>query len=232
VLVDLDLAAIQCAGDELLSPVLRKRMSLLQCDISGDVSGTLAHLSRHQDWHKLKEKGAEAVFDVAAQCLQQCSVPNPPDIQNLGAGEFGLVISSLVLSQLFSYPLLDMLDSIERVAPSMLGEQERHYQYQEAAQAFRIRIITAHLRLLRGLLDIGGTIVLLSDRHGFVFDGYDTATSHRRTIPLVPRIFADLVHDAFPIIEEAKWEWITDLPQKGLPGRGYEVVGYVLKPRE
>ncbi len=52
---------------------------------------------------------------------------------------------------------------------------------------------------------------------------------HRRSLPLVPRIFPELVRDAFTVIEEAQWEWLADLPEKERPGRGYEVAGYILK---
>jgi hypothetical protein len=48
-------------------------------------------------------------------------------------------------------------------------------------------------------------------------------------MPLVPRIFPALVREVFTIAEEAQWEWITDLPEKDRPGRGYEASGYVLK---
>jgi hypothetical protein len=149
-------------------------------------------------------------------------------------GEFGVVVSSLVLSQLFSYPILDVLEHIQTLAPSLLGEQERHRRYQEAAQEFRLRIIHAHLHLLRNLIDVGGVVVLLSDIRGFVFNvhGTDHDASHRRSIPLVPRTLPELVEQHFSVIEEQKWEWLTDLPEKERPGRGYEVVGYVLKASE
>ena len=39
----------------------------------------------------------------------------------------------------------------------------------------------------------------------------------------------ELVRECFHVIEERHWEWITDLPGEGKLGRGYEVVGYVLK---
>ncbi len=125
-----------------------------------------------------------------------------------------------------------MLDSIQRIAPSLLNEQERHRRYQDAAQNFRIRIINAHLHLLRTLLDEGGIAVLLSDIRGFVFtvQGTDHDATHRRALPLVPRTFPDLVRNTFTIVEEVQWEWLTDLPTRDRPGRGYEVVGYVLKP--
>ena len=232
VLADLDLASMQQARDELTSSALRKQIHLLKCDISGGVSHNLARLIAQQNWSQLASQGARAVFDAAALCLEQCPVPDPPQFQELSPGNFGLVVSSLVMTQLFSYPILDVLDGIQRVAPSLLNEQERHRRYQDAAQDFRIRIINAHLHLLRTLLDAGGVAVLLSDIRGFVFNvhGTDHDATHRRAIPLVPRIFPDLVHDTFTITEEVQWEWLTDLPTKERPGRGYEVVGYVLKP--
>src|SRR5205823_11489228 len=134
-------------------------MLLVQCDISGGVSTHLKRLLAKQSWDLLVSRGAQTVFDVAAECLEQCPVPDPPELEGVGTSEFGLVISSLVLSQLFSYPLLDVLDLVQRIAPQLLGEQERHHRYQEAAQAFRIRIIQAHFHLVQSLVDVGGSIV-------------------------------------------------------------------------
>jgi len=230
VLVDFDLASMERGRDELTSPALLKRVSLLTCDISGGVSASLNRLIEQQLWDKLVPQGAQVIFDAAARCLEQCAVPDPPEIEDLHAGESGVVISSLVLSQLFSYPLLDILDHVQRIAPSYLGEQERHRRYQEAAETFRVRVIQAHLHLLRELVDMGGLVALICDVRGFVFDvnGAGNDAGHRRTMPLVPRIFFDLVQSNFSILEEAQWEWITDLPEKGKLGRGYEVVGYVL----
>ncbi len=229
VLADLDLAAMQHGCDELTSSALRKRIRFVQCDITGGVSSNLASLIRRQDWQKLVSQGSQALFDALALCLEQCQVPDPPEIYALQPGDFGFVISSLVLSQLFSYPLLDALDHVQTVAPSLVSEQERHRRYQEAAQAFRIRIINAHLHFLRSLLDIGGIAVLLSDSslldiggiavllsdiRGFVFNVYGTDhdVAHRRSLPLVPRIFPELVRDTFTVVGEAQWEWLADLP--------------------
>ncbi len=238
VLADLDIAALRAASDEITSATLNKRLRLLQCDISSSngepkrgISATLTRLINNQDWGQLVSQGPQAVFDAAALCLEQCPVPDPPEIHTLAPDSFGLVISSLVVSQLFSYPLLDVLDTIKQVAPKLLGEQERHRRYQDAAQDFRARIINAHLHLIHDLLDIGGRAVLLSDIRGFVFNvhGTDHDASHRRALPLVPRTFPDLVRDTFDVVEEQHWEWITDLPENERPGRGYEVSGYVLK---
>jgi hypothetical protein len=230
VLADLDLAAMQQGRDELTSPTLRKRVRLLQCDISRGISLNLNSLIEHQPWPTLVPQGAQAVFDAAAHCLEQCTIPDPTQIQGLGTGEFGVVISSLVLSQLFSYPLLDILDHVQRLAPDYLVEQERHRHYQEAAQTFRVRVIQAHLHLLRELLDVGGIVILLSDLRGFVFDVYGTDhhAEHRRVMPIVPRTFPELIREQFEVIKEVHWEWLTDLPNEGKLGRGYEVVGYVL----
>lgn len=233
-LADLDKGALGQAGNELTAQSLRRKVQILLCDLSGDVSASLERVLHQRDWQALAARGAEAVFDAAAECLEQCPVPDPPVIGSLNTGEFGLVVSSLLLSQLFSYPLLDVLDLIQRVAPSMLLDQERHRRYQEAAQAFRVRVINAHLHLLRSLLDAGGSAVLLSDIRGFVFTVYGTNhdARHRQMMPLVPRVFPELVRDVFTVVEEAQWEWLTDIPTGERPGRGYVVAGFVLKASE
>jgi hypothetical protein len=229
VLADIDLVSMQLARSELV-PGLQKRVRLLECDLSGGVSNNLNRLLQKQPWEQLAQQEARAFFDAAALCLEHCSIPDPPEIVGLGSGQFGLAISSLVLSQLFSYPLLDILDLAQRVAPSLPGEQERHRRYQEAAQSFRVRIIQAHLHLLRQLLDVGGLVVLLTDVRGFAFEVYGTDhdEAHRRYLPVLPRNFPELVHENFTVVEEAHWEWITDLPEKSRFGRGYEVAGYCL----
>ncbi|GCE27921.1 hypothetical protein KDA_34050 [Dictyobacter alpinus] len=231
VLADLDLNAMQRGRDELLAASLRKRIRLVQCDITGGVSTNLTRLLRRQDWTALAAAGGQAFFDAAAQCLEQCPVPDPPEIYTLRTADFGLVVSSLVLSQLFSYPLLDVLDRAQQASPELLLEQERHRRYQDAAQNFRIKVINAHLHFMRSLLDLGGIAVLLTDIRGFAFDvhGTDHDATHRRILPLVPRTFPDLIKATFDIVEEGQWEWLTDLPDNERPGRGYEIGGYILK---
>ena len=230
-LADLDLASMRQAWEELPSTALRHRVRLLECDLTGGVSVNLRRLLTRQHWDTLVAQGARAVFDAAAHCLEQCPIPDPPQLDTPGAGEFGLVISSLTLSQLFSYPLLDVLDHIQQLAPTYLNEQEHHHRYQQAAQDFRARIIQSHLHLMRERLDTGGLAVLLSDIRGFAFNvsGTDHDADHRRSIPLAPRAFPELVRETFTVLQEEHWEWITDLPEKDKFGRGYEVVGYILK---
>jgi hypothetical protein len=229
-LVDLDLPSLLQARGELSTAGLRRRVRLLEGDISGGVSARLKFLLERQPWAALVQRGAHAVFDAAAACLEQCVVPDPPPLETLAHAGFGLVVSSLLLSQLFSYPLLDVLDQVQRVAPQLLDEQQRHRRYQEAAHGLRLRITQAHLHLLQTLVDRGGRIALLSDVRGFVFATLDAerAAADRRSIPVVPRIFGDLLRADFVIAEEAHWEWISDLPAGDKPGRGYEVAGYIL----
>lgn len=231
VLVDLDLPALKAGVEQVTAPSFRRKLRLVEADISGSVSNKLQRLLGRYDWPGLVAQGAGAVFDAAAQCLESCPIPDPPSIQTLYEGGYGLVVSSLVLSQLFSYPLLDVLDHVQNLAPAWVGEQERHRRYQEAAQAFRVRVINAHLHLLQSLLDHGGVAVLLSDVRGFAFTVYGTDhdAAHRRVLPLVPRVFPDLVHSQFDVVKELQWEWITDLPSNDRPGRGYEVTGYILR---
>ncbi|GCE06381.1 hypothetical protein [Dictyobacter aurantiacus] len=233
VLADLDLNSMQRGRDELLAASLRKRVRFVQCDLTGGVSSNLTRLLRREDWKALAAQGSQTFFDAAAGCLEQCPVPDPPEIYTLRPGDFGLVVSSIVLTQLFSYPLLDILDRAQQVAPDLLLDQERHRRYQDAAQSFRIRVISAHLHHMRALLDLGGVAVLLTDTRGFAFDVYGTDhdATHRRTIPLVPRVLPDLIRDVFEVTEESQWEWLTDLPDKERPGRGYEIAGYILQPR-
>ncbi|GLV59543.1 hypothetical protein KDH_63690 [Dictyobacter sp. S3.2.2.5] len=233
VLADLDLNSMQRGRDELLAASLRKRVRFVQCDLTGGVSSNLTRLLRREDWKALAAQGSQAFFDAAASCLEQCPVPDPPEIYTLRPGDFGLVVSSIVLTQLFSYPLLDILDRAQQAAPDLLLDQERHRRYQDAAQSFRVRIINAHLHHIRALLDLGGVAVLLTDIRGFAFDVYGTDhdATHRRTIPLVPRVLPDLIRDVFDVTEESQWEWLTDLPDKERPGRGYEIAGYILQPK-
>lgn len=231
VLADLDGSSLQQARAELSAPALRRAVHLLTHDLSGGVSASLDRLLARQPWATLHKQGPRALFDAAASCLEACTVPDPPHFAELAPGNFGLVISSLVLSQLFSYPLLDVLDRIQHLAPEAVHEQERHQDYQQQAQAFRLRVIAAHLHLLRSLLDAGGLVVLLCDQRGFVFDasGSPPGSNHRRAIPLVPHAFFAQVEQNFTIVEQRKWEWLTDMPAEGRYGRGYDIIGYVLQ---
>ncbi|WP_376795039.1 hypothetical protein [Thermogemmatispora sp.] len=229
VLVDLDRAALLQAQAELPAASLGARVRLLTGDLTGGLSFLLQERLRRLPWQELERGEASALWDRLAALLDDCPVPDPPQIEDLPSASFGLAISSLVLSQLFSYPLLDLLDAVQQRAARHLEGQERHRRYQEAAQRFRLRVIAAHLHLLRDLVEPGGLVVLLSDVRGFLFkeDSPEQGGAIRRELPLVPYAFFDLVRQTFTLLDERRWEWLSDLPGAERPGRGYEVVGYL-----
>src|SRR5690348_15859497 len=110
-LVDLDTPGMRRACAELPAS-LRPRVHALRIDLTGGVSQALAALLRAQPWDDFARLGGPmgvAPLDAAAACLEQCPVPDPPALPGLAPGAYGLVISSLVLTQLFSLPLLDVL---------------------------------------------------------------------------------------------------------------------------
>ncbi len=83
VLVDLDLVSLLRGRDELTAPSQRKRVRLIQGDITGEVSAALNRLLRQQDWPALCKQGGTALFDAAALCLERCPVPDPPVLETL-----------------------------------------------------------------------------------------------------------------------------------------------------
>src|SRR5712692_11728969 len=82
VLADFDLASMRQAWEELESPALRRRVRLLECDLTGGVSAKLHRLLARQRWDALIAQGARAVFDAAATCLEQCAIPDPPQLRS------------------------------------------------------------------------------------------------------------------------------------------------------
>ena len=109
VLVDVDLPGMLRARYEL--PVsLRDRVRVVSADITGGVSATLASELRNQPWNDLAMlagPGSPAPLDAAAGCLERSTVPSPPFLPELVVADgYDIVISSLVVTQLFSLPLL------------------------------------------------------------------------------------------------------------------------------
>src|SRR5216110_3468840 len=62
VLADFDLASMRRGREEMESPVLRRRVRFVQCDIAGGVSNRLANLIHRQDWKALVAQGGMAVI--------------------------------------------------------------------------------------------------------------------------------------------------------------------------
>jgi hypothetical protein len=222
-LVDIDGASMAAACAEV-PPAQRARLRIVEGDIAAGVSARLADLVAHQDWPALIAAGPSRFWSVLAACLIACPVSAPAQLP-LPAAAYGLVASTLVLTQLFNLPLMDLLDHAARLEPDFLGEQEEHAAYQYAVADFKRRVTVAHLDLLAHLLAPGGAIALISDVEGFLWD----AGGSRTTLPLFPFDLAELLATRFtPLAPPLEWEWLTHLPAGAQPGRGYRVQGWLL----
>lgn len=234
-LVDLDLPGIERARAELPAS-LRPRVRALPADLSGGVSQALAALLRAQPWGDLARLAGPtgaAPLDAAASCLEQCPVPDPPRIRGLVPGAYGLVISSLLLTQIFSLPLLDVLDTLAFHAPDAVDRREAHPRYRAAAQDFRRRLAHAHLSLLAALLAPGGVGILISDVTGHLLPARTGphAAPAPESLPVLPSDVLDLPHDLaarFTLTGPVReWRWIVEPPRGETPGRAYDVCGAV-----
>ncbi len=238
-LVDVDVQGMVRAREEVPAP-LRGRVNLLAADITGGVSQALASELRAQPWADLALLGgpaSTAPLDAAASCLERCTVPDPPVISELAPHGYGLVISSLVLTQLFSLPLLDVLDTLSVRAPALADLREAHPRYRAAANGFRRRVTLAHLSLLGALLAPNGAGLLLTDVTGHLLA--PTVGTHGgerdESLPVLPPEVLDLrvdVAERFELHGNVRtWRWLVSEAQRGQPGRAYDAAGVVLRPR-
>jgi len=167
-LVDLDVAGMIQARDELPDRV-RDRVDLLQADLTGGVSEALAvelRATPFADLNMLDQGRGMAPIEAAADCLERCPVPDAPMPVGLQPDGYDLVVSDFILTQLYSLPLLDVIDTLTAYAPAVADLRETLPRYQDAANGFRRRVALAHLALLRDLLAPDGVALLLSDRAG------------------------------------------------------------------
>src|SRR5579859_1317348 len=236
-LVDVDVAGMARARDELPTS-LRPRVNLLQADLTGSVSAALAADLRAQPWADLvalSGPSGAAPLDAAAACLARCPVPDPPRIPELAPASFGLVMSSLVLTQLFSLPLLDVFDTLAIYAPDAANLRDAHPQYHEAAMHFRARIALAHLSLIGALLAPGGCGLLLTDVTGYLLParGGQHGGSAPESLPVLPAEALNLPGDVarrFELVERMRtWRWLVSEPDATTPGRAYDVASLIFR---
>jgi hypothetical protein len=231
-LVDLDEFALQQARRQL-NFALQGHVRLVIADVTGGVSEALEREMMGQRWQALKAQGADAVLRAMAGCLERCEVPQPPDLAELRPGRCGVVISSLVVTQLWSYPLLDVTDLLNTLDPALAGQQHEHAALGPAIERFKLRVARGHLLLLARLLRPGGTAVLITEDEGWLTpqQGQD-APGLDAPLPLLPEGFDGLIEEAFTQVEPARgWEWISDWPSAVRAGRTYHVRGWLLKSR-
>ncbi|MBF6590805.1 MAG: hypothetical protein IVW57_09795 [Ktedonobacterales bacterium] len=232
-LVDVDVPGMTRARDALPGS-LRGRVDFLQEDLTGGVSASLATELRTQPWDDLARLGPTAALETAAACLERCPVP---DLPALRSDSYGSVVSSLVLTQLFSLPLLDVLDTLNLHAPTAADLRDTSPRYSAAARDFRRRVTRAHLRLLAALLAPGGAALLISDHTGELLPPRTGphARDPRASFPVLPVEALAIPRDleaAFTLASPIReWEWLVTLPTADLLGRRYQVFGVVLRPR-
>lgn len=166
-LVDLDAPGMGRARDECPKR-LRPRIQFEVADLTGGVSAALRDMLGIQPWRDLRTLGGTALLDAAADCLERVEVADPPDMPGLEPHGFGIVISTLTLTQLFSLPLLDALDILLAYAPDLADRRDSHPRYAAAARDFRRRVTRAHLSLISRLLAPEGAAALITDTRGYL----------------------------------------------------------------
>ncbi len=238
-LVDLDAPGMSEAVEELPAGA-RARVDLLAADLTGGVSARLAAELRAQPWDDLAalDPSGRAALDAAASCLERCAVADPPEIAGLEAHGYGLVVSDLTLTQLFSLPLLDVLDALNVHAPRAADLRETSPRYVAVAREFRRRVARAHLSLLDTLLAEGGAGLLLTDVTGYLLapKAGPHARERREALAVLPREVLALPEDLaarFAVIgSPRRWRWLVTQPTAETPGRAFDTVGLVFRRRE
>lgn len=236
-LVDVDVPGMARARDEL--PVdARGHVNLLQADLTGGVSAALAAALRAEPWTDLVALGGRAgtaPLDAAAQCLDRSIVPDPPDIAELARAGYGLVMSTLTLTQLFSLPLLDVLDTLTLYAPEVADLRETYPRYREASARFRRRVALAHLDLIGALLAPGGCGLLITDVTGHLLPprSGQHAGAATESLPVLPPdalTLPDDVMQRFTLIGDMRgWRWLVSAPDATTPGRAYDMAGMIFR---
>jgi hypothetical protein len=241
-LMDLDRAGMLRARDELPEK-LRSRVRLVTADLTGGVSGALQDELRGQPWPDLRALGGgrgASILSAVAGCLERVPVAQPPDPWSLGLKpqSFGLVVSSLTLTQLYSLPLLDALDTLLVYAPDLADERAAHPAYLAAERSFQRRIVMGHLALIEQLLAPEGVALLISDHMGYLLAPQrgPHAAEGRETLEVLPPDALRLPDDLearFTLVGPLRqWMWMVAMPEGETPGRAYDVVAAILRARE
>ena len=234
VLVDIDVAGMRRACREL-PPSLQERTAVMGVDITGGVSQALESELRRQPWDDLIQLAGPhgtTPLDSAAGCLERCAVPDPPLMSELSGGDgFDIVISSLVLTQLFSLPLLDVVDTLALHAPHLLDLRDAHPRYLAAANRFRRRIALAHLSLLSTLLAPAGVCLFASDMTGYLVWSRSGKPSLYEALPvLTPEVLSipGDFQERFRLLGSTqRWQWLATGLGDAQPGRLYDVCGFI-----
>lgn len=238
-LVDIDVQGMVNARDEL--PVQRRSLvNLVQADLTGGVSQALAGELLTQPWAELAGLGPGAeksLLDSAAHCLERCPVPDPPRLPDLTPHGYDVVLSDRALTQLFSLPLLDVVDTLLLYSRTAADLRETHPRYLAAADQFRRRVALAHLSLMRELARPGGSVLLLTDTRGYLLP--PTSGPHAEdadSLELLPPSVLDPITEMNVRFDQVEvrdsWRWNVSAPTATSPGRAYDVVGVIGRARD
>jgi hypothetical protein len=242
-LVDLDTEGMLRARAEL-PETLRPRVRTISADLTGGVSGALQDQLRSQPWPDLRALGGSgrgaSILSAVADCLERVTVPQPPDPWALGLKpqSFGLVISSLTLTQLYSLPLLDALDTLLAYAPELADERAAHAGYLAAERAFQRRVAQGHLALMAQLLAPEGAALLITDHMGYLLSPQrgPHASEGRESLEVLPAEVLRLPDDLearFALVGPLRqWMWMVAMPEGETPGRAYDVVAAILRAKD
>ncbi len=231
VLVDLDADGMKAAIAEVAGP-LRKRIQFVQADITGGVSQKLDDILNTIDWRALYDAKDNEVAHITAEVLDRAPVPESPRIP--GIAPAAIVVSSLILTQLFSLPLQDVLQKVALVRAGMQMTIGDNTEYIRAANLFRRKITLAHLRLLQTSLAPDGAAALISDFAGHIARADytpDTTLPELRILPSsVLSIPSELEKEFYAPEPIRHWQWVNKLPDTAkYPGRIYTVIGAILQ---
>ncbi|MFI5277762.1 MAG: hypothetical protein ACHQ1E_10875, partial [Ktedonobacterales bacterium] len=238
-LVDLDTEGMLRARAELPEK-LHARVRPLSADLTGGVSGALQDALRGQPWPDLRLLGGGrggGILSAVAGCLERVPVAQPPDILGLAPHSFGLVVSSLTLTQLYSLPLLDALDTLLVYAPDLADERAAHPGYQQAERAFQRRVVAGHLALIERLLAPGGAALLITDHLGYLLAPQrgPHADEGRETLAVLPPEALRLPDDLearFTLVGPLRqWMWMVAMPEGETPGRAYDVIAAIMRAK-
>ena len=233
-LVDVDIRGMVSGRDELPA-ALRPRVNLVQADLTGGVSEALQRELTAQPWAELVRLGgasAGVLLDSAALCLERCPISDPPRIPELAPLGYDLVISDLALTQLFSLPLLDVVDTLMLYSAEAADLRDTHTRYAAAAATFRRRVALAHLSLIELLTRPGGCALLITDTRGHLLP--PASGPHAldgETMEVLPTATLDVAAEMSARFERVEasptWTWTVSEPGPATPGRAYDVMGVI-----
>lgn len=240
-LVDIDTAGMLRARDELPEK-LRPHLRITSADLTGGVSAALQTELRAQPWPDLRALGGGrggGILSAVADSLERVAVAQPPDPYSVGLTphSYGLVISSLTLTQLYSLPLLDALDTLLVYAPDLADQRAAHPRYHQAERDFQRRIVAGHLALIEQLLAPEGVALLITDRVGYLLSPQRGAHAGegREALEVLPPDVLRLPDDLEARFTLAgplrQWMWMVSMPEGETPGRAYDVVAAIMRAR-